>query len=90
MVVTGFIIEHLGWPSVFYVIGVLSIFHFVAWMYFVYDTPDQHPRISVLEREYIKAAIGPSTTKVSRISQISKNIAKTEFTQNALISTLHT
>ncbi|XP_076083719.1 sialin-like isoform X3 [Mytilus galloprovincialis] len=47
-----------GWPSVFYVFGVLGCVWFVAWMLLVHDTPAKHPRISKVERDYIEKSIG--------------------------------
>lgn len=42
-----------GWPSIFYVLGCLSMVWFLAWMYIVHDSPVSHPRISKNERQYI-------------------------------------
>ncbi|RUS90910.1 hypothetical protein EGW08_001307 [Elysia chlorotica] len=42
-----------GWPSVFYVLGSFGVLWFIGWMIIVADTPEQHPRISNAEREYI-------------------------------------
>ncbi|XP_043657819.1 putative inorganic phosphate cotransporter [Drosophila teissieri] len=46
-----------GWPSAFYIFGLLGILWFIAWMYLVYDKPSDHPRISVTEREYIERSL---------------------------------
>ncbi|KAL5022181.1 hypothetical protein ScPMuIL_001336 [Solemya velum] len=46
-----------GWPSVFYVFGSLGVLWFVAWMYFVADSPTEHPRISEGERYYINKSL---------------------------------
>ncbi|KAH8357456.1 hypothetical protein KR084_006258 [Drosophila pseudotakahashii] len=46
-----------GWPSAFYIFGLLGILWFVAWMYLVYDKPSDHPRISLSEREYIERSL---------------------------------
>ncbi|KAK3096084.1 hypothetical protein FSP39_022938 [Pinctada imbricata] len=42
-----------GWPSIFYVFGICGILWFIAWMYFMYDSPFLHPRISDAEKAYI-------------------------------------
>lgn len=42
-----------GWPSIFYILGILSSIWFVLWMIFVSDSPTQHKRISKIERDYI-------------------------------------
>lgn len=47
-----------GWPSIFYVFGIITMVWFIAWCYFVYDSPDKHPRISDIERKFINDSIG--------------------------------
>ncbi|XP_064600100.1 sialin-like [Liolophura sinensis] len=42
-----------GWPSIFYVLGGLSIIWALAWILLVSDTPVQHKRISEIEKRYI-------------------------------------
>jgi len=46
-----------GWPSAFYIFGLLGIVWFICWMYLVYDKPSEHPRISRKERAYIERAL---------------------------------
>lgn len=46
-----------GWPSAFYIFGLLGMLWFVCWMYLVYDKPSEHPRISRKERAYIERAL---------------------------------
>jgi MFS family permease len=64
MVVTGYLIECFGWPSVFYGIGSASLVWFFFWTLLVSSTPSTHPRISYDELEYIKASIGEHNSKV--------------------------
>eukprot|EP01038_Epipyxis_sp_PR26KG_P017429 gene17429-24098_t len=35
-----------GWPSVFYVFGIIGCFWFPFWAYFAYESPNTHPYIS--------------------------------------------
>ncbi|CAF1344084.1 unnamed protein product, partial [Didymodactylos carnosus] len=42
-----------GWPSAFYVFGIITCIWFAGWCYFVYNNPNQHPRISVKERIFL-------------------------------------
>ncbi|KAL1464945.1 hypothetical protein WDU94_004545 [Cyamophila willieti] len=58
----GFVIDLLGWEAAFYVTGTLGVLWYMAWMYVVYDTPDQHPRITVEEKEYIQSALGDTVS----------------------------
>ena len=48
-----------GWPSAFYLFGILGVVWFIFWMLFVYDSPNTHPRISSEERAFISASMGP-------------------------------
>lgn len=47
-----------GWPSIFYVFGMVGIVWFAAWCLLVYDTPRSHPRISRQELNFILASQG--------------------------------
>ncbi|XP_054720297.1 sialin-like [Uloborus diversus] len=43
-----------GWPSVFYILGLLGCVWFVFWLCLAYNTPSDHPRISKHELDYIQ------------------------------------
>lgn len=62
MPICGFLIDSLGWESVFYVTGVIGIIWSAAWFWLVFDSPSQHPRISVEEQRYIEDSIGTTAT----------------------------
>ena len=47
-----------GWPSVFYVFGMIGCVWFVCWCYLCYSSPYTHPRISRVELEYFERMIG--------------------------------
>ncbi|XP_030380952.1 putative inorganic phosphate cotransporter [Scaptodrosophila lebanonensis] len=49
-----------GWPSAFYIFGLMGMLWFACWMYLVYDKPSLHPRISRAERDYIERSIRPN------------------------------
>jgi ACS family sodium-dependent inorganic phosphate cotransporter-like MFS transporter 5 len=53
-----------GWPSVFYVFGVMGIVWFVFWSIYVFDSPANHPRIEPRELSYIQHSIGSQGNKV--------------------------
>lgn len=42
-----------GWPSIFYVLGVLNFIWVIIWLLLVSDSPSTHKRISKIERDYI-------------------------------------
>ncbi|CAD6228693.1 GSCOCG00006502001-RA-CDS [Cotesia congregata] len=63
---SGFIIDYLGWESVFYITSVLGIIWWFLWISFVYDTPQQHPRISEKEKKYILDNLGTSVDHSNR------------------------
>ncbi|KAK4292125.1 hypothetical protein Pmani_035084 [Petrolisthes manimaculis] len=42
-----------GWPSIFYVFGVLGVLWGLPWFLMVHDLPEQHPNIDSTELTYI-------------------------------------
>lgn len=74
MPICGFLIAYLGWESVFYVTGAIGLVWSVAWFFLIFDSPRQHPRITIEERQYIEDSIGStSTTKVRSKSTYASN-----------------
>ncbi|XP_064628934.1 sialin-like [Lineus longissimus] len=63
MPLTAWLSETLGWPYAFYICGAVSCAWFVFWAALVFNSPDDHPRISEEERKYITTAIGDHSTK---------------------------
>ncbi|XP_065565869.1 putative inorganic phosphate cotransporter [Artemia franciscana] len=57
LLLTGLIIENIGWEAVFYVEGCFGVVWAVFWLLLVHDNPEEHPRISDKERTYIKTEI---------------------------------
>ncbi|XP_062531601.1 sialin isoform X2 [Bombyx mori] len=60
---TGPLIEKFGWESAFYVPAALTFVWCFFWWYLVADTPSEHPRISVKEKNYILDALGDKVKK---------------------------
>jgi ACS family sodium-dependent inorganic phosphate cotransporter len=46
----GYLINYWGWPSVFYVTATIALTWTICWFYLIYDSPEQHPRISENEK----------------------------------------
>ncbi|KAK4293224.1 hypothetical protein Pmani_034058 [Petrolisthes manimaculis] len=63
MPVCGFLIAWVGWPSVFYFSGAVSLLWVLMWGLLMHDTPLQHPRISPQERDYIMEALNAESKK---------------------------
>lgn len=59
----GFILDFFHWEAVFYVTGTIGTIWFIFWWWLVYDTPAQHPTISVAERKYIEDSLGNSLSQ---------------------------
>jgi ACS family sodium-dependent inorganic phosphate cotransporter len=57
MPLCGYLISAVGWPSVFYVTGSIGIVWGVAWFFLVFDSPAQHPRITIEEKLEIECKI---------------------------------
>ncbi len=60
---TGLIIEHYGWPMVFYVFGAIGVLWCALWFPLAYDKPADHPRISAAERALLEAHSPPEKEK---------------------------
>ena len=57
MPLCGLVLNAWGWEAVFYVSGVLALIWFIAWWFFMFDTPEQHPRISHDEKQYLRESL---------------------------------
>jgi len=53
-----------GWPSIFYVFGAVGTAWSTAFLLFVFEDPEAHPRIQPVERDYIQKSLwGSVVTK---------------------------
>lgn len=50
----GFIIAYYGWRLVFYTTGTIGMLWCVIWYFLAFNTPQEHPRITPEELEYIE------------------------------------
>lgn len=48
---------HGGWPSIFYVFGLVGVIWSIAFLLFVYEDPSSHPRIEEKEKKYIISSL---------------------------------
>lgn len=46
-----------GWPSIFYVFGIIGTLWSIAFIIFVYEDPSSHPTIDEKERKYINSSL---------------------------------
>lgn len=46
-----------GWPSIFYVFGVIGTIWCIAFLIWVYEDPEQHPRITEDEKKLILSSL---------------------------------
>ncbi|XP_013788726.1 sialin-like, partial [Limulus polyphemus] len=53
MPLPGIICKHLGWKYAFYFYGSLGCLWSVFWMWYVHNSPEEHPYMSEEERSYI-------------------------------------
>ena len=56
----GAIVKVWGWEVAFYVIAVINTIWFICWWLLVFDTPEQHPRISEHELLHIQDSLKES------------------------------
>lgn len=59
----GVLIENVGWSYAFYVPALITLIMTCVWYALVYDTPQDHPRISTEERDYIDKQLGTVLSK---------------------------
>ncbi|KAJ3657250.1 hypothetical protein Zmor_016262 [Zophobas morio] len=59
----GFLIANWGWRSVFYVTGGIALIWTYFWFLLVYNSPEQHPRISEEEKNVINAKLCTNFTR---------------------------
>lgn len=55
--ICGFIIDKWGWRIVFYTTGTIGLSWCVLWYFLAYNTPEDHPRISCKEYNFIQQNI---------------------------------
>lgn len=53
----SWIITTWGWRAVFYFSGILAGFWYCAWLFLVFDTPQDHPRISKKEKNFLEESL---------------------------------
>ncbi|XP_061194089.1 sialin-like [Saccostrea echinata] len=46
-----------GWPSIFYILGIVNTIWVVLWMLLTSDSPEGHKRISHIEKLYIRQSL---------------------------------
>ncbi|XP_037947382.1 sialin-like [Teleopsis dalmanni] len=56
----GYVMHWSSWEWVYHICGIIGTVWWFGWLYFVYDTPHQHPRISQSEVRYIEKSLGAS------------------------------
>jgi sugar phosphate permease len=54
----GVLVDLINWKAVFHVPAIMGVIWCVAWKFLMYDRPEQHPRISINEREFLTSMTG--------------------------------
>lgn len=54
---SGILAAAFGWEAVFYVQGGLAMIWCLLWLIFVYDSPQDHPRIHPVELELFESSM---------------------------------
>lgn len=72
----GYIIDSFGWEMAFYVCGIIGTIWYIAWYFMVFDSPQQHPRISQKEKDYIVESLGKNVSK----KKVSKTFIRLFYT----------
>ncbi|XP_073845391.1 sialin-like [Musca autumnalis] len=56
----GYIMHWSSWMWVYHFCGIVGTVWWLGWLFLVYDSPAQHPRISEAELRYIEKSLGSS------------------------------
>lgn len=59
---SGVLVSHLGWPSVFYLFGLIGLAWCLLWNRYSYDYPDDNPRLTPAERSLLPE-VAPRSAK---------------------------
>ncbi|XP_005176881.1 vesicular glutamate transporter 1-like [Musca domestica] len=70
----GYIMHWSSWVWVYHFCGIFGTVWWLGWLYFVYDSPAQHPRISDSELRYIEKSLGSAVQNASAVGTPWKEI----------------
>ncbi len=59
LLVTGWLVEHFGWHSVFYIFGAVGVVWYVFWVLNAHDDPASDPRCGAAERDMLRSHAPP-------------------------------
>ena len=88
--ICGLLADHVGWESIFYVWGAAGCVWFILWCFLVFSSPDQHPRISDDEKEYIISNIYEKGTDSQLDGKLPIPPYKKIFTSIPILATIIT
>ena len=60
----GILAEQIGWESIFYVFGSFALLIGILWVTLIYSDPNDHPKISQAEKDFINEGNAISKEKV--------------------------
>ncbi|XP_049837498.1 sialin-like isoform X2 [Schistocerca gregaria] len=72
MALSGTIVKNLGWYSVFYIFGGIAIALVIPCLYFIYDEPESHPRITEKEKDFLLTHTGRDLTESKEKKELEK------------------
>ena len=62
LALSGFLAENFGWVWDFYTFAIIGAIFSFLWIFLIFDSPDNHPRISEEERIFLTKDMGTSKT----------------------------
>ncbi|ODM89413.1 Sialin [Orchesella cincta] len=70
--ICAFLCENFGWESIFYATGAFGLLLLVVSYFLIYEWPENHPRISAQELEYLRKtrAVSYSSSQKSKKIQV--------------------
>ncbi|XP_017483551.1 PREDICTED: vesicular glutamate transporter 1, partial [Rhagoletis zephyria] len=61
----GYIMHWTSWEWVYHTCGIIGTMWWLCWLYYVYNTPAEHPRINSSEQRYIEKSLGASVNNAN-------------------------
>lgn len=63
LALSGYLAEEYGWIWDFYLLAIVGTIFCISWTFLIFDSPDDHPRISEEEKHYISKDMGQAKTR---------------------------
>lgn len=78
----GSVIALSSWEWVFHLCSIFGIIWYIGWLYYVFDSPEKHPRIDPDEKKYILQSLAGSFQNRKKVRYfMCGNLCSTNFSK---------